>query len=59
MTLREIPKDQQIKVIIEYCNAHENPNISDLVFDLQLDLFDMDRILDKMEEKGIDLKVGY
>ena len=59
MTLREIPKDQQVKEIIEYCKTHKNPNISDIVFDLQLDLFDVDTIIDELEEKGINLKVKY
>ena len=59
MTLRQIPKDQQTTEIIEYCKSHENPNISDIVFDLQLDLFDVDRIIDELEDEGIDLNVEY
>ena len=59
MTIREIPKDQQVKEIIEYCNNHDNTNISDMVFDLQLDLFDVDRIIDELEEKEINLNVDY
>lgn len=59
MTLREIPKSQQVSEIIAYCETHENPDISDIVFDLQLDLFDVDRILDDLENQGISLNVKY
>ncbi|MBQ6628136.1 MAG: hypothetical protein IJH65_04895 [Methanobrevibacter sp.] len=59
MTLREIPKEQQVEEIINYCKEHENPNLSDLLFELQLDLFNVDSILDELEEKGINLNVEY
>lgn len=59
MTLREIPKEQQVEEIINYCKEHENPKLSDLLFDLQLDLFDVDTIIDELEEKGINLNVEY
>ena len=59
MVLREIPKEQQVKEIIEYCNSHKHPNISDMVFELQLDLFDVDRIIDELEEDGFNLNVTY
>ncbi len=59
MTIREIPKEQQVEEIINYCREHENPKLSDLLFDLQLDLFDVDIIIDELEEKGIDLNVEY
>lgn len=59
MTIREIPKEQQVTEILEYCKSNENPNISDMVFDLQLDLFDVDRIIDGLEENGINLNVEY
>ena len=59
ITIRDIPKDQQVKEIIEYCNTHSEPNISDMVFDLQLDLFEVDKIIDELEEKGINLNVKY
>ena len=59
ITIREIPKDQQVKEIIEYCNSHESPNISDMVFDLQLDLFEVDKIIDELECEGINLGVKY
>ena len=59
MTIREIPKEQQVEEIIKYCSEHENPNLSDLLFDLQLDLLDVDTIIDELEEKGIDLNVEY
>ena len=59
ITLREIPKAQQVSEIIEYCKSHENPNISDMVFDLQLDNFEVDRILDELEDEGISLNVEY
>lgn len=59
MTLREIPKEQQIQEIIEYCNKNKSPNLSDLLFDLQLDLIEVDNIIDELEEKGINLNVQY
>ena len=59
MSLRDIPKAQQVKEIIEYCQTHETVDLSDLVYDLQLDLFDVDDILDELAEKGIDLNVKY
>ena len=59
MTIREIPKEQQVEKIINYCKKHENPRLSDLLFDLQLDLFDVDTIIDELEEKGINLNVEY
>ena len=48
MTIREIPKEQQIEEIINYCSEHENPKLSDLLFDLQLDLLDVDTIIDEL-----------
>ena len=59
ITLREIPKAQQVSEIIEYCKSHENPNISDMVFDLQLDIFEVDMIIDELEDEGISLNVEY
>ena len=59
MSFRKIPKAQQIKEVTEYCRTHENPNISDIVYDLQLDLFDVDDIITEAEEKGIELNVRY
>ena len=59
MSLREIPKSQQEKEIIEYCKMHSDVDLSDLVFNLQLDLFDVDDILDELSEKGINLNVKY
>ena len=59
MSFREIPKSQQVDEIIEYCRTHDNPNISDIVFDLQLELFAVDDILDELDEKGIHLNVKY
>lgn len=59
MSFRDIPKSRQVDEIIEYCKTHENPNISDIVFDLQLELFAVDDILDEIEEKGIKLNVEY
>lgn len=59
MSLRDIPKSQQEKEIIDYCNIHENVDLSDLIFDLQLDLFDVDEILDELSQKGIELNVNY
>ena len=51
MTLREIPKEQQIEQILKYYREHDNPNLSDLLFELQLDLYDVDTIIDELEEK--------
>ena len=59
MSFREIPKSQQVDEIIEYCRTHDNPNISDIVYDLQLELFAVDDIIDELEEKGIHLNVKY
>lgn len=59
MTLREIPKKQQKEEIINYCKKHPNPNLSDLLFELQLDLLDVDAIIDELEEEGINLNVEY
>ena len=59
MSIRDIPKSQQEKEIIEYCDIHENVDLSDLIFDLQLDLFDVDEILDELSQKGIELDVNY
>lgn len=59
MSFRDIPKPQQENEILEYCKTHKNPNISDIVYDLQLDLFDVDDIINEFEERGIDLNVQY
>ena len=59
MSLREIPKSQQVDEIIEYCKTHDDPNISDIVYDLQLSLFDVDDIIDELEQKGMILNVRY
>lgn len=59
MSLREIPKHQMEKEIIEYCNRHPNPDFSDIVYYLQLDIFDVDEIIDELEQKGIKLNVKY
>lgn len=59
MTLREIPKEQQVEEILDYCQKHPNPNLSDLLFELQLDLLEVDAILDELEDKGINLNVEY
>ena len=56
---RKIPKQQQEKEIIDYCKIHKNPNISDIVYDLQLELFDVDDIITELEEKGISLNLEY
>ena len=59
MTIREIPKSQQVEEIIEYCEKHPQPDFSDIVFDLQLDLFDVDEIIDELKENGMDLNVKF
>jgi hypothetical protein len=59
VSFRKISKAQQEKEIIEYCKTHDNPNISDIVFDLRLELFDVDDVITELEEKGIVLDVEY
>ena len=59
MSFRQIPKSQQIEEVVEYCRTHDNPNISDIVYDLQLELFDVDDIISELEEKGTILNVKY
>lgn len=59
MSFRDIPKEQQKEEIIEYCKTHKNPNISDIVYDLQLQLFDVDDIITELEEDGMTLNVEY
>jgi hypothetical protein len=59
MSFRDIPKSQQVDEIIEYCKTHDNPNISDIVYDLQLSLFEVDDIIDELEQKGMELNVEY
>ena len=59
MSLRDIPKSQMKKEILEYCQNNPNPDLSDIVFDLQLELFDVDDIIDEIESEGIDLNVKW
>lgn len=59
MSLREIPKHQMEKEIIEYCRNHPNPDFSDIVYYLQLDIFDVDETIDELESKGMELNVKY
>lgn len=59
MSFRDIPKAQQRKEILEYCKIHKNPNISDIVYDLQLKLFDVDDIITELEDSGVELNVKY
>ncbi len=59
MSLREIPKSQMKREIIEYCRNNPNPDLSDIVFDLQLDLFDVDTIIDEIESEGLELNVKW
>ena len=59
MSLRDIPKSQKEKEIIEYCKKHPHPDLSDIVFDLRLDLFDVDDIIEELESSGMDLNVEY
>ena len=59
MTLRDIPKSQKRREIIEYCIKHPSADISDIVYDLQLDLFDVDDIIDELESEGMKLDVKY
>ena len=59
MSFRQIPKCQQVEEVIEYCRSHDNPNISDIVYDLQLKLFDVDDIISELEKKGMKLNVRY
>ena len=59
MSFREIPKSQQVDEIVEYLKTHDSPNISDIVYDLQLSLFEVDDVLDELEQKGMELNVKY
>ncbi|MBR5954641.1 MAG: hypothetical protein IK021_04425 [Methanobrevibacter sp.] len=59
MTLREIPKPQMKREILEYCKKHPKPDLSDIVYDLQLDLFDVDSIIDEIESSGVKLNVRW
>lgn len=59
VNFRDIPKQQQIEEIKQYCENHENPNISDIIYDLQLTLFEVDDVITELEEKGINLNVEY
>ena len=59
MTIRDIPKSQMKKEIIEYCRDNPNPDLSDIVYDLQLDLFDVDSLIDEIESEGIELNVKW
>lgn len=59
MSLREIPKTQMENEIIPYCKKHLNPDFSDVVYDLQLDIFDVDDIIDKLESSGMKLNIKY
>lgn len=57
MSFRDIPKAQKRKEILEYCKIHQKPNILDIVYDLQLKLFDVDDIITELEDNGIKLTV--
>ncbi len=59
MSFRDIPKSPERHEIIEYLKTHDNPNISDIVYDLQLPLFDVNDILDELEENGMKFHVEY
>ena len=59
ISFREIPKNQQRKEVLEYCKTHKTPNISDMVYDLQLKLFDVDDIIIELEEDGLELDIQY
>ena len=59
MTLRDIPKSQMKKEIIEYCRDNPNPDLSDIVYNLQLDLFDVDGLIDEIESEGTQLNVKW
>jgi hypothetical protein len=59
ISFRGIPKKQQREEVLEYCKTHKNPNISDIVYDLQLPLFDVDDIIIELEEEGLELDIQY
>jgi hypothetical protein len=48
MSIRDIPKKQRKNEIVEYCKIHPNPDFSDIIFDLQLDIFDVDEVIDEL-----------
>lgn len=50
--LRDIPKSQQKREIIEYCNTHEDIFAPDIERELQIDFHDVCMILDELEEEG-------
>lgn len=50
--LRVIPKSQQKREIIEYCNTHEDIFAPDIERELQIDFHDVCMILDELEEEG-------
>jgi predicted ArsR family transcriptional regulator len=49
---RDIPKSQQKREIIEYCNTHEDIFAQDIERELQIDFHDVCMILDELEEEG-------
>lgn len=59
MTLRDIPKSQKTAEIMDYCSRHPSSDISYIVYDIKLDLFDVDDIIDELESEGIRLDVRY
>ena len=53
ITLRDIPYNQQKEEIIEYCKLNERVLMSDVAYDLKLDLEDVYNIVNELIDEGI------
>ena len=54
--IRDIPREQQKKEIIEYCQNHDDIFAPDIEEELKLDFCDICEILDELEDEGIITK---
>jgi hypothetical protein len=54
--IRDIPREQQKKEIIEYCHNHDDIFAPDIEEELKLDFSDICEILDELEDEGIITK---
>ena len=53
ITLRDIPYAQQKEEIIEYCRKKKRVFLSEIAYDLKLDLGDVYNITNELVEEGI------
>ncbi|WP_407421860.1 hypothetical protein [Methanobrevibacter sp.] len=53
ITLRDIPYAQQKEEIIEYCRKKKRVFLSEIAYDLKLDLGDVYNIINELIEEGI------